>query len=48
MIIVGKRFKNRDIFTIVMVMIIIVAGIIPMAIFKINITYTAIAIAVSL
>ena len=48
MIIVGKRFKNRDIFTIVMVMIIIVAGIIPMAIFKINITYTAIAIAASL
>ena len=31
-----------------MVMIIIIAGIIPMAIFKINITYTAIAIAASL
>lgn len=44
MVIVGNGFKNRDIATICMVIVILVAGIIPMALFKINITYLAIAI----
>ncbi|MCR4561864.1 MAG: HD domain-containing protein [Bacilli bacterium] len=48
MLVVGKRFRNRDMITIVMVLIIIIAGIIPMAFFKINITYVAIAISASL
>lgn len=48
MIVVGRRFKNRDIATIVMILVIVIAGIIPMAFFKINITYVSIAIAASL
>ena len=48
MVIVGKRFNHRDIFTIAMVLVILVAGIIPMTIFKLNITYIAIAICSSL
>lgn len=43
MVIVGKGFKNRDILTIGMVLVILVAGIIPMTFFHINITYLAIA-----
>jgi len=43
MIVVGKRFNHRDIFTIIMVVVILVGGIVPM-IFKINISYIAIAI----
>lgn len=48
MIIVGKRFQNRDLMTIIMILVIIVAGIIPMVFFRINITYLAIAIAAAL
>ena len=44
MAIVGKKFNHRDIITIIMVLIILVAGIIPMTFFRINITYIAIAI----
>ena len=42
--IVGKKFNHRDTFTIVMILVILVAGIIPMTFFHINITYIAIAI----
>ncbi len=45
MIIVGMKFNHRDIFTILMVIVIIIAGIIPMVVYKINITYMAIGIA---
>ena len=48
LIIVGRKFRHRDMCTIIMLVVILLAGIIPMAIFKINITYTAIAIAASL
>ena len=48
MFIVGQRFKKRDFSTIIMILIILVAGIVPMAIYKINVTYIAIAIAASL
>ena len=41
---VGKRFRNRDSATILMVIIILIAGIIPMTAFRINISYIAIAI----
>ena len=44
MIIVGKRFSHRDFWTIGMVMVVLIAGIIPMTFFRINITYIAIAI----
>ena len=45
MIIVGKRFRHRDFWTIAMVIVILLGGIIPMSFFQINITYIAIAIA---
>ena len=48
MIFVGKKFKHRDLGTIIMAIVVIVAGIIPMTAFKINITYLAIAIAACL
>ena len=44
MVIVGMKFNKRDILTIIMVLVILVAGIIPMTFFKLNITYMAIAI----
>ena len=48
MAIVGRNFRHRDIWTIGMVLVILVAGILPMTLFKINITYIAIAIGSSL
>ena len=48
MIIVGKKFQKRDVLTIVMILVILIAGIIPMTLFKINITYLSIAIGASL
>ena len=48
MIIVGKRFQHRDVWTIVMVLVILVAGIVPMTFFKVNVTYIAIAIGATL
>ena len=48
MAVVGKRFKRRDVRTIVMILIVLVAGIIPMTFFHVNVTYTAIAIGASL
>lgn len=48
MAITGNKFNKRDILTIVMIIIILISGIIPMVFFRINITYTAIAISSSL
>ena len=48
MAIVGKKFRHRDLYTIGMILVILIAGIIPMTFFNINITYTAIAISASL
>ena len=48
MFIVGKRFSHRDTLTIGMVLVVLAAGIIPMTINKINITYAAVAISASL
>ncbi len=45
LIFVGRNFKNRDLGTIILTIIVIVSGIIPMNFFKINIAYLAIAIA---
>ena len=47
MIIVGNRFRKRDVMTIVMILVILIAGILPMTFFKLNITYMAIAICAS-
>ncbi len=48
MIRVGKRFRHRDVGTIGMILVVLAAGIIPMTVFKINITYMAIAFGASL
>lgn len=48
MIIVGRKFKNRDLLTIGMVLVILIAGLIPMSFFNVNITYVAIAISASI
>ena len=48
MIIAGKRFRHRDVPTIVMVLVVVISGIIPMAVFKVNITYLALAMGASL
>lgn len=48
MISVGRKFRHRDFYTIIMLVVILVAGIIPMTFFKINVTYIAVAICASL
>jgi HD-GYP domain-containing protein (c-di-GMP phosphodiesterase class II) len=48
MCIVGKRFRHRDFGTIAMIVVVIVAGIVPMTVWRLNVTYVAIAIAASL
>lgn len=45
---VGKNFRHRDAVTIIMILVVLVAGIIPMTTDKINVAYLAIAIASSL
>lgn len=45
---VGKRFRHRDAVTIIMILVILVAGIVPMTLYKLNITYIAIALSASL
>ena len=48
MIVVGRRFRHRDSRTIVMILVVLVAGIVPMTVFRLNITYIAVAISASL
>ena len=48
MIVVGKNLGRRDIWTIVMILVILAAGILPMTFYHLNITYAAIAIAATL
>ena len=48
LIIVGRKFSHRDVLTVIMVIIIIIAGLVPMAVYQLNITYMAIAIAASI
>ena len=48
MIRTGRRFRHRDTITIGMVLMVLVAGIIPMTLIRIHITYLAIAISASL
>ncbi len=48
LIIVGNKFNHRDTITIVMVIIVLLGGIIPMTIYKVNVTYIAIGISACL
>ena len=48
LILVGRKFRHRDMWTIGMTLIILIAGIIPMTVFKLNVTYTAVAMSASL
>jgi len=44
MLLAGKRFRRRDSLTIGMILVILLAGVLPMSVFKVNVTYMAIAI----
>ena len=48
LVIVGRKFRARDLPTIIMVLVIIIAGIIPMMTVGLNVTYMAIGIGASL
>ena len=48
LIIVGRRFKHRDVFTIVMIPVVMVAGIIPLVFYKVYTDYVAIGICAAL
>ena len=48
MVTVGKTFRHRDLWTIAMILVVLVAGILPMTLFKLNVTYIAVAISASL
>ncbi len=48
LIIVGRRFKHRDFWTILAVLVCLIAGIIPMTIFKLHVAYLAIALSACL
>ena len=46
--IVGKKFQHRDIYTIIGVFIVLVAGIIPMTLFSLHVAYMAVGISACL
>lgn len=48
MVRVGRKFQHRDKRTIWMILVILVAGILPMAFYRLNVTYVAIGFAASL
>ena len=48
LILVGKKFNHRDSVTIIMIVIVLLGGIIPMTLFKINVAYIAIGISACL
>ena len=48
LVLVGKKFSHRDSSTIAMILVVLIAGIIPMTFNKINVTYLAVAISSSL
>ena len=48
LIMVGKRFKHRDVFTIVMIPIVMLSGIIPLVFFKVYTDYIAIGVCAAL
>lgn len=48
LIITGLKFRHRDLMTIIMVLIVLIAGIIPMTIFKLHVAYLAVAISACL
>lgn len=48
LVLVSRKFKHRDIVTIIMVLVVLAAGIIPMTIFSLHVAYVAVAIAACL
>ena len=45
LIMAGKKFRHRDLSTIVMILVVLVAGIVPMTVSKLHIAYLAVGIA---
>ena len=48
LILVGKHFHHRDSLTIIMIVVVLLGGILPMTLFKINVAYVAIGISACL
>ncbi len=48
LVIVGRRFRHRDFWTITAVLVCLIAGVIPMTIFKLHVAYLAIALSACL
>ena len=48
LILVGRKFHQRDRLTIIMIMVVLLGGILPMTLFKINVAYVAIGISACL
>ena len=48
LIFVGRNFQHRDLTTIIMILVVLVAGILPMTIYKLHVAYAAIGISASL
>ena len=44
LIVIGKKFAHRDLGTIIMILIIIAAGIVPMTIFQLHVAYIAVGV----
>jgi hypothetical protein len=44
MVVVGRRFKHRDSMTLIMIPVILAAGLIPMTVYQLNVTYFAVSI----
>ena len=48
LVLVGKKFRHRDLGTIIMVLVVLAAGIIPMTIYQLHIAYVTVGIAACL
>lgn len=48
LIVVGRKFHHRDFVTIVMIIVVLLGGIVPMTVYKVNVAYVAIGISACL
>ena len=48
LVFVGRNFRHRDLFTIIMILVVLAGGILPMTIFKLHVAYVSIGISACL
>ena len=48
LVVIGKKFHHRDLGTIIMVLVVLIAGIVPMTVFNLHVAYLAVAISACL